>query len=145
MKKLILFICFSSFSFVIKAQTELKYSKNKYFISMYNLHEKNFDVTKDLLGRFTDAVSIEFNKTDSVFTILTYQTLNKRSVSSKMQKNYLPIKYFILEGEPIDPFPTYVNTGNSEEDGKLYDEQKSTWIQKYPYEYKKMVESLKKQ
>ena len=144
MKKLILFICLSSFSFIIMAQTDLKYSKNKYFISMYNLHENNFDVTKDLLGRFTDAVSIEFNKTDSVFTILTYKTLNKRSVSSKMQKNYLPIKYFILEGEPIDPFPTFTNTGNQEQDAIEYEKQKTDWIKKYPSEYAKMIKSLNK-
>jgi len=56
----------------------------------------------------------------------------------------VPIKYFILEGEPVDPFPVLINTGNVEEDGKLYDQQKTMWIQKYPYEYKKMVESLNK-
>ena len=112
---------------------------------MYNLHDKNFDLTKNMLEKFTDATSIEFNKTDSSFVILTYRTLNKKVVSGKMLKNYLPIKYFILEGEPIEPFPVFVNTGNAEEDGKLYDQQKTMWIQKYPSEYKKMVESLKKQ
>lgn len=134
-----------SFFAVFKSQSEVKYTKNKYFVTMYNLTEKNFDLTKSMLEKFTDATSIEFNKTDSSFVILTYRTLNKKVVSGKMLKNYLPIKYFILEGEPIDPFPVFVNTGNAEEDGKLYDQQKTMWIQKYPSEYKKMVESLKKQ
>jgi ABC-type glycerol-3-phosphate transport system substrate-binding protein len=145
MRKLLLLTFIFSAYFITEAQTDSQYSKKKYFISMYNLHEKNYDFTKSLLEKFTEATSIEFNKVDSVFTLYTFRTLNKTSVSAKMLKNYVPIKYFILEGEPIDPFPTIVNTGNPEEDGKLYDQQKSVWIQKYPYEYKKMVESLKKQ
>lgn len=145
MKKLLLLLCFFSISYIGFSQTETSYKKNKYFITMYNLHDKNFDFTKSMLEKFTDATSIEFNKIDSSFVVSTYQTLNKKSVSAKMLKNYIPIKFFVLEGEPVEPFPVYVNTGNAEEDGKLYDKQKNMWIQKYPYEYKKMVESLKKQ
>jgi|JI10StandDraft_1071094.scaffolds.fasta_scaffold17176_4 hypothetical protein len=145
MKKLLLLLCFFSISNLGFSQTESSYKKNKYLITMYNLHDKNFDLTKSMLEKFTDATSIEFNKTDSSFVVLTYRTLNKKVVSGKMLKNYLPIKYFILEGEPIDPFPVLVNTGNAEEDGRVYDEQKTMWIQKYPAEYKKMIENLKKQ
>ncbi len=58
-----------------------------------------------------------------------------------MLKNYLPIKYFILEGEPIDAFPTLVNTGNPEFDANEYEKQKTDWIKKYPVEYKKMIEN----
>ena len=144
MKKLLFFFCFFSISNIGFTQSENTYKKNKYFITMYNLHEKNFDITKNLLGRFTDALSVEFNKTDSVFTILTYQTLNKRSVSSKMQKNYLPIKYFVMEGGPIDPFPTFVNTGNQEQDAIEYEKQKTDWIKKYPSEYAKMIKNSNK-
>jgi len=145
MKKLLLVFCFFSISYLGFSQNQTTYKKNKYFITMYNLHDKNFDFTKSMLEKFTDASSIEFDKVDSAFVITTYQTLNKKSVSAKMLKNFIPIKYFILEGEPVDPFPVYVNTGNTEEDGRLYDEQKTMWIKKYPYEYKKMTESLKKQ
>ena len=144
MRKLLLTLCLFSISYLGYTQTENSFKKNKYFVTMYNLHEKNFDFTKSMLVKFTDAASVEFNKVDSTFVILTYQTLNKKSVAAKTLKNYIPIKYFILDGEPVDSFPVYVNTGNTEEDGRLYDEQKSKWIQKYPYEYKKMVESLKK-
>lgn len=143
MKKLLLLFCFFSISNLGFTQSENTYKKNRYFITMYNLHENNFEFTKNMLEKFTDATSVEFNTSDSTFVILTYRTLNKKVVSGKMLKNYIPIKYFILEGEPIDPFPVLVNTGHPEEDGRLYDEQKTMWIQKYPTEYKKMVENLK--
>lgn len=108
---------------------------------MYNLHDKNFDLTKTMLEKITDATSVEFNKTDSSFVVSTYRILDKNVVSGKMLKNYLPIKYFILEGEPIDPFPSFVNTGNPDQDAIDYDTQKNNWVKKYPKEYKKMAET----
>lgn len=117
---------------------------NKYFFSFYNVTESNFDLTKSLLERFTNATSIDYNKTDNLFTVLTPLVLNKQTVTGKMLKNYLPVKFMVLEGEPVDPFPSFVNTGNQEEDGKTYDEQKTNWIKKYPLEYKKMTDALKK-
>lgn len=145
MKKNILFVSICLLFFVVtKSQTEVKNTNNKYFVTMYNLTEKNFDLTKDFLGRFTQATSIEFNKVDSAFVIETSSKVNKQIVSGKMLKNYLPIKYFILDGEPVDPFPTLIITGNSEEDGLEYEKQKLDWIHKYPAEYKKMVSSSHK-
>lgn len=141
MKKLLLLICLFSISYLGFSQNETGYKKNKYFITMYNLHDKNFDLTKTMLEKITDATSVEFNKTDSSFVVSTYRILDKNVVSGKMLKNYLPIKYFILEGEPIDPFPSFVNTGNPDQDAIDYDTQKNNWVKKYPKEYKKMAET----
>ncbi|MES2513297.1 MAG: hypothetical protein V4580_04105 [Bacteroidota bacterium] len=120
------------------SQKSTETTSNRYLITMYNLTEKNFDLTKDLLGRFTNATSVEFSKADSVFIIQTSLNVNKAVVSGKMVKNYVPIKYFILDGEPVDPYPTAINTGNPEQDALEYEKQKIDWIRKYPAEYKKM-------
>ena len=111
---------------------------------MYNLHEKNFDYTKSLLEKYTEAISVEFNTVDSLFIISTYKLLDKKMVLGKMQKNLMPIKYIVLEGDVIEPFPAFVNTGNPDQDAIDYDVQKTNWIKKYPLEYKKMIENLKK-
>lgn len=132
-----------SFFAVFKSQSEVKYTKNKYFVTMYNLTEKNFDLTKSFLQKFTDATSVEFNSKDSCFVIETFLMVNKKMVSGKMLKNYLPIKYIVLEGEATDPFPSFVNTGNQEQDALEYENQKIEWIKKYPVEYKKMIENSK--
>ena len=144
MKKRLLIICFFSASLLSNAQTDSQYLKNKYFISMYNLHEKNFDFTKALLEKYTEATSIDFNSVDSLFVISTYKSLDKKIVSGKMQKNLVPIKYIVLEGDVVEPFPSFVNTGNTDQDAIDYDTQKTNWIKKYPLEYKKMIANLKK-
>jgi hypothetical protein len=144
MKKLLLIFCFFSITNLAFTQTKSIVEKNRYFITMYNLNANNFMFTQDLLEKFTNASYIEFNASDSAFTVLTYSLLDKKVVSGKMLKNYVPIKYFILDGEPIDPFPVYTNTGDQDQDAINYQKQKSDWINKYPAEYKKMVENLKK-
>lgn len=138
------FLLIGIFVLISKSNYSQLDSKNRYFVSMYNLNESNFELTKNLLEKYTETTSIIFNKTDSVFTLTTFQTLNKKVVIGKMLKNFVPIKYMILEGEPIDPFPIYVNTGYQEEDARTYDEQKTSWIKKYPLEYKKMIKGLNK-
>lgn len=141
MKKLLLLIYLFSISYLGFSQNETAYKKNKYFITMYNLHDKNFDLTKTMLEKITDATSVEFNKTDSSFVILTYRILDKNVVSGKMLKNYFPIKSFIKEGEQPEPFPSLINTSNPEQDALIYEEKKNNWVKKYPKEYKKMVET----
>ncbi|MBK6986555.1 MAG: hypothetical protein IPH32_18295 [Bacteroidetes bacterium] len=110
-------------------------------MSFYNLNSSNFDQTKSLLERVTQSKSIEFDKVDSIFTITTNKSLDKNIVSGKMLKNYFPIKSFIKEGEQPEPFPTLVNTGNSEQDALIYEEKKNNWVKKYPKEYKKLIET----
>lgn len=126
------------------SQVNSENTKTKYFISFYNLNANNFEQTKNLLERITQSTSIDFNKTDSIFTITTNKNLDKNIVCGKMLKNYFPIKSFIKEGEPAEPFPTLTNTNNPEQDALLYDEQKNNWVKKYPKEYKKMVENSTK-
>jgi hypothetical protein len=116
----------------------------KYFVSFYNLNSSNFDQTKNLLERVTQATSIQFDKIDSVFTITTDKILDKNIVTGKMLKNYFPIKTIIKEGELPEPFPLLINTGNPEQDALMYEEKKNNWVKKYPKEYKKMTETLSK-
>ncbi len=145
MKKLLLLI--SCIYFLMptsaKSQTETPIKKNRYFVTMHMITEKNIDSTKILLQKFTDATDVEFNKTDSTYIVSTYRVLNKQVIFGKLRKFYNPIKYMILEGEPMDPFPTPINTGNQEQDALDYYTQKMNWIKKYPLEYKKMADNLK--
>jgi hypothetical protein len=46
-----------------------------------------------------------------------------------------------VEAVDSNGFPQFINTGDPEKDGKIYQERKQAWIIAHPEEYKQMIEN----